>query len=196
MVSSRKPRKEQILAEPPSLSQIIDDLRGLGIEELTQPIRVESKGKVINIKMANTPTEDELQSILAVEEQKGQAWIASIKCEILSRAITEVNGVDFKALRNTFIEDPATGEERMFQAFFRDMIMGWGQEVRDVLWKVLMVHCQRIEDRLFESLPDSQIMTDVEKRFLSQAMEEIQEAQREVYQEAAKELILGDSRES
>ena len=70
------------------------------------------------------------------------------------------------------------------------------QWFRDVLWKVLMVHCQRIEDRLFESLPDSQIMTDVEKRFLSQAMEEIQEAQREVYQEAAKELILGDSRES
>ena len=72
------------------------------------------------------------------------------------------------------------------------IIMGWGQEVVNVLWKILMVHCQRIEDRLFESLPDSQIMTEVEKRFIGQAMQEIQEAQQTVYRDAIKEIVTAE----
>ena len=51
-----------------------------------------------------------------------------------------------------------------------------------------MVHCQKIEDRLYESLPDSQVMTEVEKRFISQAMQEINDAQREVYKDAIAEI--------
>ena len=182
------------LNEKPTLTfdQIAADLMGLGIEELVEPIVVQASGKTVEIYLSNTPTEDELETLLAVEELKGPAWIASVKCEVLARSISRINGVDIKALRGEIVVDPITGEERQMLVVLRDMIRSWGQEVRNVLWKVLMVHCQRIEDRLFQSLPESHIMTDVEKRFLQQAMEEIQEAQNQVYKDAAKELILGD----
>ena len=55
-----------------------------------------------------------------------------------------------------------------------------------------MVHCQKIEDRLFESLPDSQVMTEVEKRFIGQALQEIQAAQQEVYKDAIKGIVNPD----
>jgi hypothetical protein len=70
--------------------------------------------------------------------------------------------------------------------------MGWGQETVNVLWKILMVHCQRIEDRLYESLPDAAIMTDVEKRFFQKALEEIEEINREVVKDSIKEMRDSD----
>jgi hypothetical protein len=173
---------------PLTLEQIIADLKGFGVEETSEPISFMASGKQVNIKLANIPTEEELETLLAVEEFKGHAWVARVKAEILSHSISWVNGVDLKDIKDTFVVDPTTKQESTLRVVLRNVIMGWGQEVVNVLWKILMVHCQKIEDRLYESLPDSQVMTEVEKRFISQAMQEINDAQREVYKDAIAEI--------
>lgn len=177
---------------PPTLDEIILDLKGFGVEATAEPVVITASGRTVALKLSNIPTEEELETLLATEDYKGHAWIARVKGEILSRAISSINGTDLSTAKDEYVVDPVSGEETLFRVALRNMIMGWGQEVVNVLWKVMMVHCQRIEDRLFESLPDAQVMTEVEKRFISQAMQEIQEAQQEVYREAAKDILLGD----
>lgn len=177
---------------PLSLDQIISDLKGFGIEDIAEPIVFTASGKEISIRLANIPTEEELETLLAVEELKGHAWVAQVKAEILSRSISWVNGISIRDNRDAYVTDPTTGQEVVLRVALRNLLMGWGQEVMNVLWKILMVHCQKIEDRLFESLPDSQIMTEVEKRFIGQAMQEIQEAQQVVYRDAIKEIVMAE----
>lgn len=177
---------------PLSLEDIISDLKGFGIEETSELISFGASGKQIQLRLANIPTEEEIETLLAVEEYKGHAWVSRVKAEILSRAISWVNGIDLRDRKDEFIMDPTTNQEMALRVVIRNLIMGWGQEVVNVLWKILMVHCQKIEDRLFESLPDSQIMTEVEKRFIGQALQEIQDAQQEVYKEAIKEIANTD----
>ena len=177
---------------PLSLDQIIADLKGFGIEETSEPICFGASGKQIQLRLSNIPTEQELDTLLAVEEFKGHAWICRVKAEVLSRSISYLNGMDVRNQKDTFVIDPTTGNEVVLRVALRNLIMGWGQEVLNVLWKILMVHCQKIEDRLFESLPDSQIMTEVEKRFIGNALQEINEAQREVYRDAITEIVNSD----
>ena len=175
-----KPTKAEAPAPLLSLEEIISDLKGFGIEETSELISFGASGKQIQLRLANIPTEEEIETLLAVEEYKGHAWVSRVKAEILSRAISWVNGIDLKGRKDEFVVDPTTNQEMTLRVVIRNLIMGWGQEVVNVLWKILMVHCQKIEDRLFESLPDSQIMTEVEKRFIGQALQEIQDAQQEV----------------
>ena len=183
----------QIPAPPQlSLEDIIADLKGFGIEETSELISFGASGKQIQLRLSNIPTEEEIETLLAVEEYKGHAWVSRVKAEILSRAISWVNGIDLKARKDEFIMDPTTNQEMAMRVVIRNLIMGWGQEVVNFLWKILMVHCQKIEDRLFESLPDSQVMTEVEKRFIGQALQEIQNAQQEVYKEAISEIANTD----
>ena len=204
MTQKRKPRTKApklevqpdvvVPAEPEvvpimTLDQIISDLKGFGIEDIQEPIIIRSKGQVVQMKLSNIPTEDELMTLLATEEYKGHAWIARVKGEILSHSISWLNGTNLRDKKDSIVIDPTSGEEVIFHVALRNMLMGWGQEVINVLWKILMVHCQQLEDRLFESLPDSQVMTDVEKRFISQAMQEIEAAQREVYRDAAQSIM-------
>jgi hypothetical protein len=187
-----KPTKAEAPAPLLSLEEIISDLKGFGIEETSELISFGASGKQIQLRLANIPTEEEIETLLAVEEYKGHAWVSRVKAEILSRAISWVNGIDLKGRKDEFVVDPTTNQEMTLRVVIRNLIMGWGQEVVNVLWKILMVHCQKIEDRLFESLPDSQIMTEVEKRFIGQALQEIQDAQQEVYKEAIKEIANTD----
>jgi hypothetical protein len=175
-----------------SLEDIIADLKGFGIEETSELISFGASGKQIQLRLSNIPTEEEIETLLAVEEYKGHAWVSRVKAEILSRAISWVNGIDLKGRKDEFVVDPTTNQEMALRVVIRNLIMGWGQEVVNILWKILMVHCQKIEDRLFESLPDSQVMTEVEKRFIGQALQEIQNAQQEVYKEAIKEIANTD----
>ena len=91
-----------------------------------------------------------------------------------------------------FITNPMTGAEGNIRPILRDLLMGWGQESVNVLWKILMVHCQKIEDRLYESLPDAAIMTDVEKRFFQKALEEIEQVNREVMRDTIEEMAKSD----
>lgn len=176
----------------PTLDEIISDLKGFGIEDIQEPIVIKASGKTIEIKLSNIPTEEELATLVASEEYKGHAWVARVKGEVLSRSISYLNGLDVHSVRNDIVQDPTTGEEVVFQVALRNMLMGWGQEVVNVLWKILMVHCQRLEDRLFESMPDSQVMTEVERRFISQALQELEETQREVYRDVTTKLIGGN----
>jgi len=184
-----KPTKAEAPAPLLSLEEIISDLKGFGIEETSELISFGASGKQIQLRLANIPTEEEIETLLAVEEYKGHAWVSRIKAEILSRAISWVNGIDLKDRKDEFILDPTTHKESTLRVVIRNLIMGWGQEVVNVLWKILMVHCQKIEDRLFESLPDNQVMTEVEKRFIGQALKEIEEAQQTVYKDAIKEIV-------
>ena len=179
---------------PPQLflEDIISDLKGFGIEETAELISFGAGGKQIQLRLANIPTEEEIETLLAVEEYKGHAWVSRIKAEILSHSISWVNGLDLRGRKDEFILDPTNGQESTLRVVIRNLIMGWGQEIVNVLWKILMVHCQKIEDRLFESLPDSQVMTEVEKRFIGQALQEIQAAQQEVYKDAIKGIVNPD----
>lgn len=179
---------------PPQLSleDIISDLKGFGIEETAELISFGAGGKQIQLRLANIPTEEEIETLLAVEDYKGHAWVSRIKAEILSHSISWVNGLDLRGRKDEFILDPTNGQESTLRVVIRNLIMGWGQEIVNVLWKILMVHCQKIEDRLFESLPDSQVMTEVEKRFIGQALQEIQAAQQEVYKDAIKGIVNPD----
>lgn len=188
MTSKKKLTSPQV-DEPLTLDQILSSLGGFGIEDTEETINIKSKGKTLQLRLANIPTEEELDTLLSTEEYKGHAWIARVKIEVLARSVSWINGTPVLNKHTEYVIDPVTQKEVTFFVALRTMMMGWGQEVINVLWKILMVHCQKIEDRLLESLPESSVMTEVEKRFLSQAIEEIEEAQRETYKEAAKELL-------
>lgn len=163
-----------------TIDQIIADLQGFGLEDTEELISMTVGGKTINLRLSNIPSESEIQALYASEELKGHAWVTRVKCEVLSRAISWVNGVSLKDSASIFIVSPLNGMECNIRPVLRDLIMGWGQESVNVLWKVLMTHCQKIEDRLYESLPDATIMTDVEKRFLQKALEEIEQINKEI----------------
>lgn len=183
------PEPEPDPIEIMTLDQILSDLSGFGIEDTEETISIQSKGRTLHLRLANIPTEEELDTLLSTEEYKGHAWIARVKVEVLARSVSWLNGTPVLNKHTEYVLDPITQKEVTFFTALRTMMMGWGQEVINVLWKILMVHCQKIEDRLFESLPESAVMTEVEKRFLSQALQEIEEAQRETYKEAAKEML-------
>jgi len=170
---------------PPALTldEVMADLQGFGIEDTEDLISMTVGGKTVSLRLANIPSEAEIQALYSAEELKGHAWITRIKCEVLSRAISWINGISLKDSASMFIVSPINGVEANIRPILRDTIMGWGQEAVGVLWKVLMVHCQKIEDRLYESLPDATTMTDVEKRFFQKALEEIDEINKEILKE-------------
>ena len=183
-----KPQPE-VPVVPLTLDQIIMDLKGFGIESTEEPIVVQASGKTISMRLANVSTEDEITTLLASEEYKGHAWISRVKAEMLARSISWLNGVSLHDKKETIVVDPTNQQEVVLRIALRNIIMGWGQEITNILWKVLMVHCQKIEDRLLESLPESSIMTEVEKRFLQHSISEFEEAQKISFKEAADEIM-------
>jgi hypothetical protein len=77
------------------------------------------------------------------------------------------------------------------QVALRNILLGWGQEVVQTLWKMLMVHSDRIEKRMQASFPDSTLMTDVEKRLFEAALREIHDASREVIEDTVAKVTEG-----
>jgi len=175
-----------------TIDQILADLKGFGIEDTEDTITLKASNKIISLKLTNIPNEAEIEALLSAEGLKGHMWISRIKCEILAKSISWLNGVSLKDDAGIFVINPITGLEGHIRPILRDMIMGWGQEVVATLWKVLMNHCQGIEDRLLESLPESAVMTEVEKRFMAKAIEEIAEVNREVYKESVEAIVMGE----
>jgi hypothetical protein len=167
-------------SSPKSIDEIVASLKGFGITDFEEILTVKVGPKELRLRIANLPTEEEMNSLFAVEEYKGYAWVQHIKCEILSRSISWINGIDIRNLTSTqrMVVDPTDkeGVQKDIQVVLRNLLMGWGQELVGVLWKVLMVHAQRITDRLYEQFPDSAIMTEYEKRFMEHAQEEIEQA--------------------
>lgn len=175
-----------------TIDQIVMDLKGFGIEDTEEIINLKAGGKIISLRLSNIPNEAEIEALIAAEGLKGHIWISKIKCDILSKSITWINGVSLKDDAGIFVVNPITGIEGHIRPVLRDMIMGWGQETVNVLWRVLMKHCQGIEDRLYESLPDTAVMTEVEKRFLAKAMEEIAEVNREVLKDTVQSIVMAE----
>ncbi len=172
---------------PQTLDDIVAGLSGFGIEENENILMVKASGREVRFRITNMCPEEETKALIAAEELKGHAWIQRIKCEILSRAITYLQvdggkGINLRTLSQAerYVKHPITKDNTDIQVVLRDSLLGWGQELVGVLWKVLMTHSQEIENRIFEQFPDSAVLTDVERRFMKQAMDEIEEATRQV----------------
>lgn len=185
---------------PQSLDEVIAGLKGFGIEDLDQILTIKLKsGRQVDLRISNIPTNDEMAALLAVEGNKGYMWVKAVKIEILSRAISWING---KSLRNLtpsqrLVVDPTdtTDEDgkprkviKDIQVVLRNLIKGWGEELIEVLWKILMTHSQRIEDQLKASLPDSAYMTEVEARLFEQARAQIEAQTEQVISESVAKL--------
>lgn len=177
-------------ATPKSLEEIVSGLKGFGIEEFEEILTLKAKGREVRIKISNIPTTDEMSATLAADEFKGYSWVKRVKVELLSRAISWIDGYDIRNLpqEKRYVTDPTDGQVRDVQVCLRNLIMGWGQELTEVLWKVLMTHSQRMEDRMKEQFPDSATMTEVEQRLFEQARQQIEEANKVIVQEAVAKL--------
>lgn len=189
-------RTEQAPA-PRSVSDIIADLKGFGIENYEDVLILKSGKREVQIKIANMTTEEENLSLVAVEEFKGYTWMQKVKCEILSRSISWINEIDIRNLApiERLVVDPRDGQQKDIQIVLRNMLEGWGQEHMAVLWKVLMVHSQSIEDRLLNSFPEVDIMTDAERRLTERARAEIDASTREVIDDQVARLAQEDDSE-
>jgi hypothetical protein len=179
---------------PNSIDDVIAGLTGFGIEDNEEILTIKASGKEHRLRISNIPSEGEMMAMLAVEDAKGYAWVQKVKIEILSRAISHIDGINIRALgpQARLIKDPTDRNpltKKDIQVVLRNILLGWGQEVTNILWKVLMVHSQRIEDRLIASFPESAIMTEVEKRFFEQALKEIEEVNKAVITEQVADLF-------
>lgn len=186
---------------PLSLDEIVAGLKGFGIEELEEILTVSTKdGKQIRLRISNIPTTDEMSSVMAADEFKGYLWIKRVKVELLSRAITWValgsgKGISLRALApdKRYCADPTDGGKvKDIQVVLRNLLMGWGQEITEILWKVLMTHSQNIENRMAEQFPESTVMTEVESRLFEQAKKQIDEQTQVIVQDQVAKLYDAD----
>src|SRR5271157_238168 len=178
-------------ATPQSLDEVVAGLKGFGIEEFEEILTLQAGGKTVRLRISNIPSEDEMMALMAVEGAKGYLWVQKVKCEIISRAISWINGTQIRGLEGKArsVVDPTDGERRDIQVALRNILVGWGQEILQVLWKVVCVHSQRIEDRLVAAFPDSAILTEVEKRFMEQAIRDIADQQKSLITEGFNNLV-------
>jgi hypothetical protein len=194
----------QLEENPLSLDEVIAGLKGFGIEDLDQIITITMKsGRKLQLRISNIPSNDEMASLLAVEGNKGYNWVKSVKIEILSRAISWINGKNLRTLTpdQRLVVDPTeTVDEdgkpkkvvRDIQVVLRNLLKGWGEELVEVLWKILMTHSQRIEDQLKASLPESALMTEVEARLFEQARAQIEATTEQIITESVAKLYEPD----
>jgi hypothetical protein len=179
-------------AVPQSVEEIIAGLRGFGIEDLEEILTIKSKDKVVRLKIANIPISDEMLAIQAADTLKGYLWVKRVKVEILSRSISWIDGINIRSLPEDkrYVVDPTDAQKsvRDIQVVFRNLILGWEQEVVEMLWKVAMTHAQNIEDRLKGELPEQAVFTEVEHRLFERAQKHIDDANQAIVDEAVSEL--------
>jgi hypothetical protein len=195
--TTSNPDLQPVPAEPLSIEDIIAGLRGFGIEENEEILTFNSRnGKKVRLRITNMPTDEEIKALVSTEEFKGYAWVQRIRVEILSRSISWIDGVDIRALREqkTVVKD-ADGVKRDIQVVLRNVIMGWGQELVTTLWKIAMVHSDKIEKRYQSEFPDSTIMTEVERRFMETVMKEIEDSSKAIIEDSVKQLFEPDKEE-
>jgi hypothetical protein len=183
---------EQVDArQPANIGEVLADLQGFGIEEFEEVLTISSGTRVLRFKFSNISSEDDLEANLQLEQAKGYDYFQRIKITILSRAISWINGLDLSTLEGParLVNDAKTGEKIDYRVMIRRTITGWGTEVMQVMWKMLMVHMQKIEDRLFESLPDEATMTAVESRYRERIERELDEATKDVLAKRITELV-------
>lgn len=182
---------------PASLEEVIAGLRGFGIEENEEILTFNSRnGKQVQLRITNLPTDEEIKALVSAEEYKGYAWVQRIRVEILSHSISWIDGMDIRALRekNTVVKD-SDGVNRDIQVVLRNVIMGWGQELVQTLWKIAMVHSEKIEKRYQAEFPDSTIMTEVERRFMDTVLKEIEDSSKDVIADSVRQLFEAEKEE-
>lgn len=176
---------------PLTLDEIVAGLIGFGIEECETPIIINSGPHKVELVFSNTCVEEERLALLACEEFKGYTWMQQTKVEIISRSIAKLNGVSIHLLKgkDRLVVDPTDGMKKDIQVVLRELVKSWGQEVVAVIWKLLMVHLQNIEDRLLESFSDVQRTTEVEARYRERAEQEVDAVAREVIRDQLNNLF-------
>jgi hypothetical protein len=183
---------EDILRQVPrSIEEVILGLKNFGIEENEEVLTFNSRnGKKVQLRITNMPTDEEIKALVSAEEYKGYAWVQRIRVEILSHSISWIDGMDIRALREKgVVVKDADGVNRDIQVVLRNVIMGWGQELVQTLWKIAMVHSEKIEKRYQSEFPDSTIMTEVERRFMDTVLKEIEDSSKEVIADSVKQLF-------
>jgi hypothetical protein len=189
-MSETQPVEER---KPANLTEVLADLQGFGIEECEEILTIESGNRIIRFKFANISSEDDLEANLQLDQAKGYDYFQRIKIVILAKAISWINGLDLSTLDGParLVTDPKTGEKIDFRVMLRRTITSWGSEVMQALWKMLTVHMQKIEDRLLESLPETAVTTEVERRYKERIEREFDEATKDVLAKRITELVDG-----
>lgn len=176
-----------------ALDALLLDIKGFGIKDNEEIITMTVGGRRLQLRITNLSNEDEIFSMLRSEGLKGYPWIHRTRCELLARAITWINGVTID--EGLYANDPYGEGQRPVRLILVDTLLRWGQEAVLVLWKIYMVHCQRIEDSLMEQLPDAQILTETERRFLRRMEDELAELGAAAIQETAEVAASGSTGE-
>lgn len=178
-------------AAPMTLDDVILGLKGFGLEENEEILTFVASGRTVKVRISNIPTEQEMEALIATEGFKGYTWIQRVRCEILSRAITWMQGTSIRDLTpaQRIVTDPTTGKKCDIQVAMRNILMGWGQELLGVLWKILMVHSDKIEKRLKSSFPEADMTTDIERRFFEAALKEVEDTTKEVLTDVVGEAL-------
>ena len=63
------------IEKPKSLDDVIAGLRGFGLEDFEEILTVKSGSHILQLKISNIPTSDEMLAIQAADEFKGYLWI-------------------------------------------------------------------------------------------------------------------------
>ena len=170
-----------------SLDQLLADLKGLGIYESGTPVPIPTtSGSQIILNFKNISTEEEITSLLSAEEFKGHQWMQRIKCEILSKAVSQINGHPINI--NTIVPNPSNPEELLdVHRVLRAQMLSWGPELLQVVWKIYMVHCQNVENKLLDQFPESAVMTEYEQQFYKRTMEMMAEISQDMVSELESE---------
>lgn len=168
-----------------NLDAILSDLKGLGVKELGVPLEIETvSGRKVVFTISNIPTSQELEALLAAEEFKGHHWMQRIKCEVLSRAVTTLNGVRLADLQEPYVTDQLDNSRTVhIRSALRDLMFTWGPETLQVVWRVFMNHCQNLEDSLMASFPEAAVITEYERRFYEKTLKIVDEFTREMVAE-------------
>jgi len=182
--------QEQTPVQQLSIDELLADLQGFGVEECEELLTFETKKRKVVLRITNLAAEDEVSALLRAEASKGPGWINEIKVQCIARAIVEIDGV--KITQDMYVHDPIVDEQVQVKIALTNVVRSWGTVLVGVLWKILMVHTQKLEDRLFESFPDSIVMTEVEKRFMDRAMEELEEMGRAAVRDTIDAVVEGE----
>ena len=137
-------------------------------------------------------------AIQAADEFKGYLWIKRVKVELLSRSISWINGINLRnlPLDQRFVSDPTDKSlSKDYLVVLRNIIMGWGQEVVETLWKVVMNHSQNVEDRLKEQFPNTAIMTEAEARLIERAKKQMDDIQKVILEDQVSDLYKEEEKE-
>jgi hypothetical protein len=186
------------IEQPQSLEDVIAGLRGFGIEENEEILTFVGKdGKAVRLRITNLPTDDEIKALIVCDEYKGYAWVQRIRVEVLSHSISWINGFDIRSLTGAdrFIVDPTDGVKKDVQVVLRNILMGWGEQLLTTLWKIAMVHSDKIEKRYQADFPDSTIMTDAERRFMDTVIKELEDQGKNVIQDTVQKVFESEAPE-